>query len=64
MHVYYVPDMNCKHCQKVITEALQAAGITDFTVDLENKKVTAPGDTSKILGILENAGYSPKEATV
>jgi copper chaperone CopZ len=67
MHTFYVPDMNCKHCVKRITESLNEAGFSDFEVDLEAKKVTAKvtDEAAKnILSILEEAGYSPVEATI
>ncbi|MCL1876357.1 MAG: heavy-metal-associated domain-containing protein [Synergistaceae bacterium] len=67
MHTIYVPDMNCKHCVKRITEALNEAGFSDFEVDLEGKKVAAKvsdEEAKKILSRIEEAGYSPVEATI
>ena len=67
MHTFYIPDMNCNHCVKRITEALNEAGFSDFEVDLEGKKVTArvsDEEAKKTLSIIEEAGYSPVEATI
>lgn len=67
MHTFYVPDMNCKHCVKRITEALNEAGFADFEVDLEGKKVTArvsDEGAKKVLSVIEETGYSPVEATI
>lgn len=67
MHTFYIQDMNCKHCVKVITEALNDAGFSDFEIDLEGKKVTAKvsdEDAIRILSVIDEAGYSPTEATI
>jgi copper chaperone CopZ len=67
MHTFYVSDMSCKHCVKRITEALQKAGISDFEIDLEVKKITARAsdeEVKKVLLAIEEAGYSPVEATI
>jgi len=67
MRVFYVPDMNCKHCVKRITEALNEAGFSNFEIELDAKKVTAKvsdEEAKKILSVLEEAGYYPTEATI
>ena len=67
MHTFYVSDMNCKHCAKTITEALNEAGFSSFEVDLEGKKIIAKisqEEVQKVLSVVEEAGYSPVEATI
>ena len=67
MHTFYVSDMNCKHCVKAITEALNGAGFSDFEVDLEGKKISAnvsQEEVQRVLSVVEKAGYSPVEATI
>jgi copper chaperone len=67
MHTIYVPDMSCKHCVKKITEVLEKAGFSNFEVDLEGKKIVAEvsdEEAAKIVSIIDEAGYSPKEATI
>ena len=67
MHTFYVPDMSCKHCVKMITDELNKAGFSDFEIDLNAKKITAKAseeEAGKILSVIEEAGYSPMEATI
>jgi len=67
MRNIYVPDMNCKHCAKRITEALEKAGISNFEIDLEAKKIVAKASDEEvgiIISVIDKAGYSPTEATV
>ena len=56
-----VSDMNCQHCVATIDKALEAAGIQEREINLENK--TVHFDTSNIekgLKAIQNAGYTPK----
>jgi len=67
MRTFYVPDMSCKHCVKRIGEALNEAGFSDFEIDLEAKKVMAnvsQEEIEKVISVLDEAGYSPTEATI
>ena len=67
MRTFYVPDMSCKHCVKMITEELNKAGFSDFEIDLETKKITIKAseeESGKILSVIEEAGYSPTEGTI
>jgi len=52
--------MNCKHCAKKITEALNKAGISAFEIDFEVKKITAhisDEEAEKVISVIEEAGY-------
>lgn len=56
-----VSDMNCRHCVATIDKALEAAGIQEREINLENK--TVHFDTSNIekgLEAIQKAGYTPK----
>jgi copper chaperone len=67
MYTFYVPDMSCKHCVKRINEALVEAGFSDFEIELEGKKIVAKisqEEVEKVLSVIEEAGYSPTEATI
>ena len=67
MRTFYVPDMSCKHCVKAVTEALNEAGFSDFEVELETKKVTikvSDDEAKVVLSAIEEAGYSPVEASI
>ena len=67
MRTFYVPDMSCKHCVKRIGEALNEAGFSDFEIDLEAKKVLVNAtseEIEKVLSVLDDAGYTPTEATI
>ncbi|MCL2146791.1 MAG: heavy-metal-associated domain-containing protein [Synergistaceae bacterium] len=67
MRTFYVPDMSCQHCVKRIEGALLEAHFSDFKIDLEAKKVmvdVSSEEIEKVLSVIEEAGYSPKEATI
>jgi copper chaperone CopZ len=59
--------MSCKHCVKRIEEALLEAGLSDFEINLEAKKImvnVSHEEIEKVLTVINEAGYSPMEATV
>ncbi|MDY3868959.1 MAG: heavy-metal-associated domain-containing protein [Pyramidobacter sp.] len=58
MAVFHVSDMNCGHCAKRITEALERAGYTGFTVDLASKTVTVDAPADAVVALLDDAGYT------
>ena len=67
MRTFYIPDMNCVHCVKRITEVLNEAGFSGFEVCLDMKKVTAEAsdeEAKTILSVIEEAGYNPVESTI
>lgn len=56
--VFSVPDISCNHCKMRITKALEAAGIQEFDVSVELKKVTAEAqDAASVHAVIEDAGY-------
>ena len=56
-----VPDMSCMHCVKRIDKMLSQAGLSDFTIDLEQKEVRVTiNDIGKVLGILTENDYPAK----
>ena len=56
--VFSVPDISCNHCKMRISKALEAAGVKEFEVSVESKKVTAEAqDAAKVQAVIEDAGY-------
>ncbi len=56
--VFSVPDISCNHCKMRITKALEAAGVKEFEVSVELKKVTAEAqDAAAVQAVIEDAGY-------
>ncbi|HOO88565.1 MAG TPA: heavy-metal-associated domain-containing protein [Synergistales bacterium] len=56
--VFSVPDISCNHCKMRISKALEAAGMKEFEVSVESKKVTAEAqDAAKVQAVIEDAGY-------
>ena len=56
--VFSVPDISCNHCKMRITKALEAAGVKEFEVSVELKKVTAEAqDAAAVRAVIEDAGY-------
>lgn len=56
--VFSVPDISCNHCKMRISKALEAAGVKEFDVSVESKKVTAEAqDAAKVQAVIEDAGY-------
>ena len=57
-YTFSVPDMSCDHCKMRISKALEAAGVKEFEVSVEDKRVTAEGaDASYIQAVIEDSGY-------
>jgi copper chaperone CopZ len=61
--VFYVPDMNCKHCVRTITGVLESMRITVHDIDLTSKRVVAefrsPRNRYSAFEALRDGGYSP-----
>ena len=56
--VFSVPDISCNHCKMRISKAREAAGVKEFEVSVESKKVTAEAqDAAKVQAVIEDAGY-------
>ena len=56
--VFSVPDISCNHCKMRITKALEAAGVKEFEVSVESKKVIAEApDAVAVQAVIEDAGY-------
>ena len=56
--VFSVPDISCNHCKMRITKALEAAGVKEFEISVELKKVTAETqDAAAVQAVIEDAGY-------
>ena len=56
--VFSVPDISCNHCKMRISKALEAAGVKEFEVSVESKKVTAEAqDAAVVQAAIEDAGY-------
>lgn len=57
-----VPDMSCEHCVGTIKNTLLSNHISDFTIDLNNKKLILSkkyeANREYIINILANAGYN------
>ncbi len=60
--VYRVPEMSCAHCERAITEGIQAvAGVSTVVVDLEAKRVTVTGeslDDGALKAAIVDVGYA------
>lgn len=60
--IIHVPDMSCKHCEKILTEALvPLVGEGNVSFDLESHTITIKGsaDWENIAAVIRKAGYSP-----
>ncbi len=56
--VFSVPDISCNHCKMRISKALEAAGVKEFEVSVEEKRVTAEAeDAASVQSVIEDAGY-------
>jgi len=63
-YTFHVPDMDCKHCQMAIRQALKGIpGVKSVEVLLDEKLVKVDGEVDKITITeqLERAGYTAKE---
>ncbi|MEV6769560.1 heavy-metal-associated domain-containing protein [Nocardia sp. NPDC051030] len=62
-HVFYVPDMNCKHCVRTITGVLESMNIGVRDIDLISKRVVAefrsPRNRHRAFESLRDSGYNP-----
>ncbi|MFI5776273.1 heavy-metal-associated domain-containing protein [Nocardia sp. NPDC051570] len=61
--VFYVPDMNCKHCVHTITGVLESMRIRVHDIDLISKRVVAefrsPRNRQRAFEALRDGGYNP-----
>ncbi|WP_431951227.1 heavy-metal-associated domain-containing protein [Nocardia lijiangensis] len=61
--VFYVPDMNCKHCVRTITGTLESMGLAVAEIDLVTKRVVAefrsPRNRVRAFEALRDGGYNP-----
>ncbi|MBH0779174.1 heavy-metal-associated domain-containing protein [Nocardia sp. NEAU-351] len=61
--VFYVPDMNCKHCVHTITGVLTSMDITVDDIDLVSKRVVAefrsPRNRLRAFEAIRDGGYNP-----
>ncbi|WP_405137710.1 heavy-metal-associated domain-containing protein [Nocardia sp. NBC_01388] len=61
--VFYVPDMNCKHCVRTITGVLESMDIAVHDIDLISKRVAAefrsPRNRHRAFEALRDGGYNP-----
>jgi len=63
-YTFHVPDMDCKHCQMALEQALNGTpGVKSVEVRLDEKLVKVDGevDETAILKRIEKAGYSAKQ---
>ncbi|WP_280269816.1 heavy-metal-associated domain-containing protein [Nocardia wallacei] len=64
--VFYVPDMNCKHCVRTITGVLESMQIRVHDIDLVSKRVVAefrsPRNRHRAFEALRDGGYNPVRA--
>ncbi|MTE16356.1 heavy-metal-associated domain-containing protein [Nocardia aurantiaca] len=65
--VFYVPDMNCKHCVRTITGVLESMSIGVQDIDLISKRVVAefrsPRNRHRAFEALRDSGYNPTLVT-
>ncbi|MGN2639535.1 heavy-metal-associated domain-containing protein [Nocardia takedensis] len=61
--VFYVPDMNCKHCVHTITGVLESMDIAVAEIDLISKRVVAefrsPRNRIRAFEAIRDGGYNP-----
>ncbi|WP_067843548.1 heavy-metal-associated domain-containing protein [Nocardia lijiangensis] len=61
--VFYVPDMNCKHCVRTITGTLESMGLAVAEIDLVTKRVVAefrsPRNRERAFEAIRDGGYNP-----
>jgi copper chaperone CopZ len=60
---FYVPDMNCRHCQATIRGVLESMDLTVHEVDLVGKRVSvadfrSPRNRRRALDAVRDAGYT------
>ena len=58
---FSVEDMTCSQCVSTFENALKA-GLpgTQFSIDLENHRVTVAGDARAAEKVIRDAGYEPR----
>lgn len=65
--VFWVPDMNCQHCVRTITGALESMNIEVHDIDLISKRVLAdfrsPRNRHRAFEALRDSGYNPTVET-
>ncbi|MCK5155309.1 MAG: heavy-metal-associated domain-containing protein [Spirochaetales bacterium] len=58
---FSVPDMSCEHCKMRISNALSAADVESFDVDLSTKLVTVTVSpemsAESVVDLIDTAGY-------
>ncbi|WP_194818571.1 heavy-metal-associated domain-containing protein [Nocardia sp. XZ_19_385] len=61
--IFYIPDMNCKHCVRTITGVLENMGIKVAEIDLISKRVVAefrsPRNRARAFEAIRDGGYNP-----
>jgi copper chaperone CopZ len=61
--LFYVPDMNCKHCVRTVTGVLESMRIRVDDIDLISKRVVAdfrsPRNRHRAFEALRDSGYNP-----
>lgn len=61
--IFYIPDMNCKHCVRTITGVLESMDIAVGEVDLISKRVVAefrsPRNRARAFEAIRDGGYNP-----
>ncbi|MET7772142.1 heavy-metal-associated domain-containing protein [Nocardia sp. NPDC005366] len=61
--IFYIPDMNCKHCVRTITGLLESMDIEVGEVDLITKRVVAefrsPRNRARAFDAIRDGGYNP-----
>ncbi len=66
-HLFFVPDMNCKHCVRTIGTVLESMRITVHEIDLVSKRVRAEFRSARnrhrAFEALRDSGYNPTPAT-
>ena len=57
-----IPDMMCGHCEKRITEAVEAAGgkVEEVNIEAHTIKINTDLSADRIIVLIDDAGYSAK----
>ena len=57
MTTYNVPEMHCEHCVSRIEKALGELAV-EFSISLDDRTVSASGDSAAVIEALEDLGFS------